>query len=706
MKASLKIKLGILLMSFLTVMTITILATFWVVSLQKDYALIVNLAGRQRMLTQKMTKEVLVIVRETDGGDKAKDYRESLMKTRELFGKTLSALINGGETVDSDNKPVTLPAASNAQILKILKGSSELWNEFNKKIGLLLEGGASVGAEDFNNALTFIEVNNINLLKGMNDVTGIYEKEAEKKVYLLKIVQVWAFIITLIVAITAFWLANRIIIKPLGHMADHLNSVATGNLVAEIKVESSDEIGKMAATVNGMTANLRGMVKDIIDTSSRVASASAQISSATEELAAGSEIQKASIDKTSSTIEEMSGSIGETAANTSKLSVTAEEASSSTLEIAASIDEVAKISEELSYTVEEVSSSISEMAASVKEIAGHASHLSTYTTDTAAAVSQINASIKEVENNLNISANLSEATASDAEAGMEAVKKTIDGMKMIKETVDDAAEVIRRLGAKSEDIGNILNVINDVAEQVNLLALNAAIIAAQAGEHGKGFAVVADEIKGLANRTTASTNEIAALIKSVQQEAANAVKSAEAGGKSVETGVNLSQLAGEALEKILSSANSSRQMVEQIARASAEQLKGSQQASEAMEKISDMISKVYKAIEDQEKGSAYIAMAAEKMKDAATQSKRATKEQSKGGELISKAIENISGTVNSINRATQEQARGSREVVKAVEEIKGIAEGNVNNIKIMRDAAGTLISQIDILENAVRTFKV
>ena len=707
MNISLKTKLGILLpMGVLLVMATIILSTFWVNSRQKGYGQLINLSGRQRMLSQKMSKEILGILREKEGRSSGVNYRESLATSRELFDKTLNALMNGGETVGSDGKPVILPVPSNPDIVTILKEGSELWQEFNKNIDLLLSGEISLDSDEFRKALVFIEANNTNLLKSMNDVTGIYEKEAERKVYLLKVVQVWAFIITLIIVTLGFWLVNRIIIKPLGHMADHLNSVATGNLVAEIKVKSSDEIGKMAATVNGMTANLRGMVKDIIDTSSKVASASAQISSATDELAAGSEIQKISMDKTSSTIDEMSVSIGETAANTSKLSITAEEASSSTIEISASIDEVAKISEELSYTVEEVSSSISEMAASVKEIAGHAAHLSSYTADTAAAVRQINTSIKEVENNLKVSANLSEATASDAEAGMEAVKKTIDGMKRIKETVDDAAEVIRRLGTKSEDIGNILNVINDVAEQVNLLALNAAIIAAQAGEHGKGFAVVADEIKGLANRTTASTEEIAALIKSVQTEAANAVKSAEAGGKSVETGVNLSQLAGEALEKILSSANSSRQMVEQIASASAEQLKGSQQANEAMEKISDMISKVYKAIEDQEKGSAYIAKAAEKMKDAATQSKRATKEQSKGGELISKAIENISGTVNSINRATQEQAKGSQEVVRAVEEIKGIAEGNVNNIKVMRDAAGTLVSQIDILENTVRSFKV
>lgn len=706
MNISLKIKHGILLMCFLAVMTAIILATFWTIGLQKDYATLINLAGRQRMLSQKMAKEILGLSQEKEVKTSGIEYNESLAKSRELFDRTLNALMNGGETIGSDGKPVILPAPSSPDIVMILKESSKLWQEFNKNIDLLLSGKTPADSDDFRKALAFIAANNTTLLKAMNDVTGLYEKEAEKKVYFLKVIQALAFIITLIMAIAAFWIGNLLIIKPLTSIAGHLNAVATGNLTGELKVSSNDEIGQISAAVNGMTANLCKMITDVRSASSKVASVSSQLSSTAEELAAGAEIQKASVDKTSSSIEEINASIGETAANTAKLAITAEEASSSTLEMAASIDEVAKISEDLSYTVEEVSSSISEMAASVKEITGHTSHLSNYTSDTAAAVSQINATIKEVENNLKVSANLSEATARDAEAGMVAVNKTIDGMKEIKDTVDDAAEVIRRLGAKSESIGSILRVINDVAEQINLLALNAAIIAAQAGEHGKGFAVVADEIKELADRTTASTKEIAVLIKSVQTEATNAVKSVETGGKSVEIGVNLSHAAGEALEKILFSANSSREMVEQISRASAEQLKGSQQASEAMEKISDMIKKVYKAIEDQEKGSIYISKATEKMKEGAIQVKRATNEQSKGGELISKGIENISGTVNFINKATHEQAKGSQEILKAAGEIKGTTEDNINSIKNMRDAAETLAGQIGVLEKIIGIFKV
>lgn len=706
MKGSLKTKLAILLVSFLMVMTVIIAATFWVNSLQKDYALSINLVGRQRMLSQKITKEIMGIVGERKGYDSGTGYMESMTKTREMFEKTLNALANGGEVISPAGRPVVLLPASNPDVLKILNESSKLWKEFNKNIEVIVDAGISVDSEDFKNALAFIEANNTNLLKWMNDLTGIYERESENKASLLKVLQAWAFIITLIVAITAFWVGNLMILRPLRHMAYHLDAVATGNMTGELKVESGDEIGKIALTVNEMTSKLRSMIKDISDSSLKVANASGQMSSATEELAGGAESQRDAMDRTSSAIEEMNASVREIAKNTSKLSVTSEEAASSTLEIAASIDEVAKIAEELSYTVEEVSSSVTEMTASVKEITGHAAQLSSYTSDTAVAVSQINTSIKEVEGNLNISASLAEATAGDAEAGMEAVKKTINGMRKIKETVDDAAEVIRRLGTRSEAIGNILDVINNVAEQTSLLALNAAIIAAQAGEHGKGFAVVADEIKELAERTTASTKEIAAVINSVQTEAANAVKSVEAGGKSVEEGVNLSQLAGEALEKIISSSNSSKQMVEQIAMSSAEQLRGSQRADEAMNKISDMITKVYKAIEDQEKGSVYIAKASERMKDAAMQVKRATKEQSKGGELISRAIENISGMVHSINRATQEQAKGGQEIVRAVEEVKEITGKNVDSVKKMRDGVKMLAGQTDVLENSVKKFNI
>lgn len=706
MKVSLKFKIAIVFGCLLGVMAAIMAATFWVSSLQEDYALVINLAGRQRMLSQKMTKEVLGIVAERDGQGAGADYRESLVKTMDLFGKTLHALVDGGETIDSGGKAVMLPPASSPEILKILGESSSLWDEFGKNIRLIAERGAPADSEEFRSALAFIETNNAKLLSAMNDVTEKYQNKADGAVSLLKQAQLWTLAAMLLLAIASFWAMGIVVIKPLSHIEKNLEAVAAGDLTVNMKVKNRDEFGNMAEAVNKVVTNLHGIAKGTKDASVNVFSSAEQISVVAGELALWGETQASSVDRTSSAIEEINASIREAASNTSKMSATAEEGASSVLEMAASIDEVAKVAEELSYNVEEVSSSISEMAASVKEISAHASHLSTYTVDTAAAVSQMNAAIKEVENNLAVSVKLAEATAGDADEGKQAVEKTMKGMQVIKETVDDAVAGIRMLGERSESVGNILNVINDVAEQTNLLALNAAIIAAQAGEHGKGFAVVADEIKDLADRTAVSTKEIAALINSVQAEAASALKSVEAGGKSVMTGMELSNRAGYALEKILSSANSSRQMMEQIARASAEQLKGIHQVNEAMEKIADMLQKVYKAIEDQEKGSLYIAKAAEKMKDAANQVKRATREQSKGGDLISRAIENISEMASSINRSTQEQAGASQEIVKAISEIRDITEKNAGGVKRLRGSSALLAGQTRDLENAIYRFKL
>ncbi len=161
----------------------------------------------------------------------------------------------------------------------------------------------------------------------------------------------------------------------------------------------------------------------------------------------------------------------------------------------------------------------------------------------------MDASIGQVETNANETARLSEQVSEDAQSGVESLQKTLSGIDRIKETSRTAAGVIESLGKRISDIGNILNVIDDVAEQTNLLALNAAIIAAQAGEHGKGFAVVAEEIKDLAERTGASTKEIAELIRSIQEESRNAVAVMNQGVKNVEEGVQLGREAeGRAVE--------------------------------------------------------------------------------------------------------------------------------------------------------------
>src|SRR5207237_6093704 len=139
------------------------------------------------------------------------------------------------------------------------------------------------------------------------------------------------------------------------------------------------------------------------------------------------------------------------------------------------------------------------------------------------------------------------------------------GMEQIRQSVAESNVVVTRLGDRSTAIRKILNVIEDVAEQTNLLALNAAILAAQAGEYGKGFSVVAAEIRELSERTASSAREIATLIRAVQEEVANALRTMSSGSRLVEDGVSLSHEAGKALNKILDSATKASGMGKEIA---------------------------------------------------------------------------------------------------------------------------------------------
>jgi methyl-accepting chemotaxis protein len=153
-----------------------------------------------------------------------------------------------------------------------------------------------------------------------------------------------------------------------------------------------------------------------------------------------------------------------------------------------------------------------------------------------------------------------------------------------------SAETVKELGKSSDQIGEIVSVIDDIADQTNLLALNAAIEAARAGEQGRGFAVVADEVRKLAERTTKATKEIAQMIKKIQTDTEGAVESMEQGTKEVESGIYLADKAGESLKDIVSISQKVTDMVSQIAVASEQQSSASEQISKNVEAISAVTS--------------------------------------------------------------------------------------------------------------------
>jgi methyl-accepting chemotaxis protein len=471
-------------------------------------------------------------------------------------------------------------------------------------------------------------------------------------------------------------------------------------------VSSKDEVGELATSFNNFTERLRDMVRRTRDVSVDLNEATDRIRNSSSQVNAGTQQQSQSLAESYLAVQAIEGSISGIAESTGSLVEAAEESSSATLELGATIEEIAHQMEKLFATVEDVSSSISEMSVSSQQIAENVEILSSSTEVTASSITELDASIKEIEENAEKTSRLSEEAAVDAQKGKETVDETIQGILAIRESVDRASAVIQDLGSQSNAIGKILTVIDEVADQTSLLSLNAAIIAAQAGEHGKGFAVVADEIRELAERTAVSTREIGAIITNLQNGTSDAVRAMAAGSERVHQEVERSKSAGHALDKIRSSTMKAREQVSGIVRATQEQSRGSRQITNSINQVASMLDQIASAIKQQSEGTRQLARASESMKEIAAQGKLSTGEQAKGSRQINLSMERIRSMIERIDEATREQTERTRQVVEAVSSIREVSESTTLRTSELDQVVEILSRQTTALEGEVGSFKV
>jgi methyl-accepting chemotaxis protein len=414
------------------------------------------------------------------------------------------------------------------------------------------------------------------------------------------------------------------------------------------------------------------------------------LSGQVDDLGASLSEQVASVEQVARAVNEAGEVLRGVAENVEVLASSAEESSSSILEMRATNDEMAENMSNLAASVRDTVSSIEEMAYSIKEVARNVDALSLMAEETSSSMNEMDVSIDQVRSNADQTSKLSQDVITDAERGADAIVRTAAEIKRIKSSSSQAVAAIVTLGQRIEAIGDILNVIDDVAEQTNLLALNAAIIAAQAGEYGKGFAVVADEIKELAERSGASTKEIAGLIRNIQDETKDAIRAVEAGAATVDRGVEVSVEAELALKKILESSQKSTAMVGAIARATVEQSQGSKQVTDAISRIAETVQQIAAATAEQARGSELIMSSAEKMRLITQHVERSQQEQSRGSRQITTAIENISQMVNQLHQSQRQQTRSADEATQAVERIRQIARESQKQVAALTSASERL----------------
>ncbi len=263
---------------------------------------------------------------------------------------------------------------------------------------------------------------------------------------------------------------------------------------------------------------------------------------------------------------------------------------------------------------------------------------------------------------------------SAASEGGEAVERTVDTTETIRSTVTDAAALIKDLGTRSEEIGNIVSVINDIADQTNLLALNAAIEAARAGDAGRGFAVVAEEVRKLAERTTQATGEIVALVRSVQDGTAEAIAGVEKGSEQVDAGSKVVSEAGIAIRSNREAVELTGDQIKQIAQ-------GAQDLSNASSEVEQGMSTVMEVVERNSSAAEEMASQAGELAGSIGEIASVSEENSASAEEVSASVEELSAQVEEMAAAAREldsesgrlgEAAGQFELVDAAKAAKRI----------------------------------
>ncbi|MDP4174442.1 MAG: methyl-accepting chemotaxis protein [Bacteroidota bacterium] len=249
------------------------------------------------------------------------------------------------------------------------------------------------------------------------------------------------------------------------------------------------------------------------------------------------------------------------------------------------IDNLRVLITQVKDAVEATASASAQISSSTEEMSSGAREQTMQSTEIASAVEEMTKTILETSKNTSMASSSAREAGEKAKDGGKVIVQTIEGMNKIADVVTRSAGTVVALGNSSNQIGEIIQVIEDIADQTNLLALNAAIEAARAGEQGRGFAVVADEVRKLAERTTKATKEIAEMIKHIQKDTSEAVESMTLGTKEVENGKQLANSAGTALDEIISATEKVSDIITQVAVAAEEQSKASDEISRNIEAI-------------------------------------------------------------------------------------------------------------------------
>jgi methyl-accepting chemotaxis protein len=441
----------------------------------------------------------------------------------------------------------------------------------------------------------------------------------------------------------------RSITEPLGKLMTVAHKIGnTGDLDHDIETDTQrqDEIGELARTFASMVKYLKEMAL----VSEAIANGDLMV-----------DVQpRSKQDTLGHAFQQMVRSLRDLVRSVRDL---ASQVASASSQVAGASDESAKISLQGSSAIDEVTSTMHEMSVNVQNMVKSTQTQASSVSETSASIDQMVASIQRVADTAKVLLDISNRSREEVHSGITTMDKATEGLTKINNTIKSSGAIIDALGTRADDIGKIIEVIDDLAEQTNLLALNAAIEAARAGEHGLGFAVVADEVRKLAEKSAQSTKEISELIQSIQKEARKAVENMDESTTIVNEGLELGGELNGALRKISNVVTEVYKFAQEIGAATNEQSHGSSQIARATTRLNEITHEINSAVEEQASGAQAVVKAMERMRELIQQSTSGSTELAASAEQMSKmsrelldAMERVAGRTSDPEHRREDRA--------------------------------------------------
>ncbi len=460
--------------------------------------------------------------------------------------------------------------------------------------------------------------------------------------------------------------ADQIAREDLPHLVQEIEAIAEGDLTRQVSIrteelnlDAADEVGSMAPAFNDMIARLHEASLAFARMQTSLRTLIGRVASSANGVAGASHQLSDSAGQAGQLVQQISTGIAQVAGGTAQQVRSVTQTNASVRNLAHAIDGIAKGAQEQKSAVDRSSRMIARITDAIEQVAANAE----------------------------AGARGSAEAAQAARVGATTVEETVKGMANIRTRVGLSTEKVREMGHRSDQIGAIVETIDDIASQTNLLALNAAIEAARAGEHGKGFAVVADEVRKLAEKSATATREIASLVKGIQETVAEAVVAMDESAKEVENGVARAGEAGQALVSILQAVEAVNRQAEEIAAAASRMTASSKELVGAMESVAAVVQGNTAATEEMAAGSTEVTQAIENIAHVSEGNSAVVEQVSATAEEMSAQVEEVSASAQSLSemaQALQELVRQFKlpaESVAAETEIQGFKEAHLSWIR-------------------------